>query len=160
MDGYKELIHDVDEQSLMSEHDKFVVRSKAKYLKYACVAALKNMDGLKDAYMQVREDTSLKMMMEQQSDLIDELTLLQHRGQSLRVIVDRTPKCRPEMASEGIEYSWGCTKQYYNFLPINRKKGMQAFWETVKESVSLNIPTIERQRKFSRRAREYMLAYK
>jgi len=64
------------------------------------------------------------------------------------------------MAGEGIEYSWGCTKQYYRFMPINCKKGMQAFWESVKESVSLNILTIERQRKFSRRAREYMLAYK
>jgi len=34
VDGYKEIIHDKDEQSLMSDHDIFVVHRKYKYMKY------------------------------------------------------------------------------------------------------------------------------
>jgi hypothetical protein len=47
------------------------------------------------------------MMMEQQMDFNEEETLLQYHGRWLGVILDRTPKCHPEMAGEGIEYNWG-----------------------------------------------------
>jgi hypothetical protein len=48
------------------------------------------------------------MMMDSQMDFIEEETLLQYHGRQLGVIIDRTPKCHPEMAGEGIEYNWGC----------------------------------------------------
>ena len=52
-------------------HEQGFINSSKGYRDYT-------MDGLKDPYMQVREDASLKMMIEQQLDFIDELTLLQH----------------------------------------------------------------------------------
>jgi len=64
------------------------------------------------------------------------------------------------MAGEGIEYLWGCAKQYYHLLPIKEKRGIKAFRESVNKSLSQNRLTVDRQRMFSRRAREYMKAYK
>ena len=118
------------------------------------------MKGKKDEYMQIMENTSLKLMMESQPDFVAELTLLQHHGKKLGVTVDRTPKCHPKMAGEGIEYTWGCSKQYYQFFPIERKRTKANFLDAVKECLSRRHLTVQRQRKFSRRAREYMLAYK
>jgi hypothetical protein len=103
--------------------------------------------------------TSLKMMMERQMDFIEEETLLQYHGRQLGVIIDRTPKCHPEMAGEGIEYNWGCAKGFYRRLPITEKRTKSKFRESVKKSISRDIMTTERQRMFSRRARQYMLAY-
>jgi hypothetical protein len=99
------------------------------------------------------------MMMERQMDFIEEETLLQYHGRQLGVTIDRTPKCHPEMAGEGIEYNWGCAKGYYRRLPITEKRTKNKFRESVKKSISRDIMTIERQRMFSRRARQYMLAY-
>jgi hypothetical protein len=103
--------------------------------------------------------TSVKMMMERQMDFVEEETLLQYHGRQLGVIIDRTPKCHPEMAGEGIEYNWGCAKGFYRRLPITEKRTKNKFRESVKKSISRDIMTIERQRMFSRRARQYMLAY-
>jgi hypothetical protein len=97
------------------------------------------------------------MMMEQQMDFIEEETLLQYHGRQLGVTIDRTPKCHPEMAGEGIEYNWGCAKGYYRRLPIKRTKNK--FRESLKKCISRDIMTTERQRMFSCRARQYMLAY-
>ena len=63
------------------------------------------------------------------------------------------------MAGEGIEYNWGCAKGYYRRLPITEKRTKSKFRESVKKSISCEIMTTERQRMFSRRARQYMLAY-
>jgi hypothetical protein len=63
------------------------------------------------------------------------------------------------MAGEGIEYNWGCAKGYYRRLPITEKRTKNKFRESVKKSISREIMTTERQRMFSRRARQYMLAY-
>ena len=63
------------------------------------------------------------------------------------------------MAGEGIEYNWGCAKGYYHRLPIREKRTKNKFRESVKKSISREIMTIERQRMFSCRARQYMLAY-
>jgi len=39
--------------------------------------------------------------------------MLQSIGQSLGVVVDRTPKCHCWIAGEGIVYSWGLEKNNY-----------------------------------------------
>jgi hypothetical protein len=94
------------------------------------------------------------------TDFIEEETLLQYHGQLLGVKVERTPKCHPKMADEGIEYDWGCGKGVYRCLPISHKKTKQKFRESVKTCLdSANVLTVERRRLFSKRAREYMLAY-
>jgi len=53
---------------------------------------------------------SLKHILSQWKDFQEEESLLQTIAKKMGVAVDRTPKCHCELAGEGIEYSWGCTK--------------------------------------------------
>jgi hypothetical protein len=118
-------------------------------------------NGRKDAFGNILENTSLKKLMQRLTDFIEEETLLQYHGRLQGAIVDRTPKCHPEMAGEGIEYSWGCAKGMYRRLPFKCKRNKNKFRESVKKSMdTTNVLTIERQRRFSKRARQYMLAYR
>jgi hypothetical protein len=55
-------------------------------------------------------------------DFQEEETLLQTMARKMGVMVDHTPKCHCELAGEGIEYSWGCAKNYSCRLPIKEKK--------------------------------------
>ncbi len=69
-----------------------------------------------------------------------------------------TPKCHPEIAGCGIEYDWGYAKLTY------RKKindGVAAnLAENVKKALStVDVLTINRTRKFARKARDYKLTY-
>jgi hypothetical protein len=117
-------------------------------------------EGGKDQFGNVDPATSVKMMMERQMDFIEEETLLQYHGRQLGVIIDRTPKCHPEMAGEGIEYNWGCAKGFYRRLPITKKRTRSKFRESVIKSISRDIMTAERQRMFSCRARQLHYAEK
>ena len=61
-----------------------------------------------------------------------EKTLLQHNTeetgqQSIRVIVDRTPKYYPEVASEGVEYSWAQCKLFWRGVPVQLRRGYAQF---------------------------------
>jgi hypothetical protein len=117
-------------------------------------------DGKKDAFGNSIPGTSLRKMMSSLIDFINEETLLQYHGKTLGVLVDRSPKCHPEVAGEGIEYSWGCAKGKYRRLPIDAKRKKGNFRNSVRECLDrTNVLTIERQRMFSKRARQYMLAY-
>ena len=62
-----------------------------------------------------------------------------------------------ELAGEGIEYSWGASKRVYRKQPIMKKKSVKNFESLV--TSSLNSVTIKMARKFSAKARGYMLAY-
>jgi hypothetical protein len=98
--------------------------------------------------------------MEQLSDFQDEETLLQYHSRMLEVKVDQTPKCHPEMAGEGIEYSWAAGKGFYHQLPLSEKRSKAKFHESVTRCLDIqDVLTIERQRMFSRHARKYMVAY-
>ena len=79
-------------------------------------------DGKKDAFGNLIEGTSLRKMVKELFDFVEEETLLQYHARLLGVIVDRTPKCHPEIAGEGVEYSWGCAKGTYRRLPFAEKK--------------------------------------
>ena len=117
-------------------------------------------DGKKDLFGNVVANSSLKYLMGLLTDFIREETLLQYHGRLLGVKVERTPKCHPEIAGEGIEYDWGCGKGYYRRLPLSAKKTKTKFRESVKKSLdTTEVLTIERRRLFSKRAREYMVAY-
>ena len=117
-------------------------------------------EGKKDAYGNMIDGTSIRGMMTSQPDFVDEETLLQYHGRLLGVVVDRTPKCHPELAGEGIEYAWGCAKGFYRRLPIKDKRGKEKFRESVRNSLlrQTTLTTI-RMRKFSKRARAYIVAY-
>jgi hypothetical protein len=93
------------------------------------------------------------------TDFINEETLLQCHGRLLGVKVERTPKCHPEIAGEGIEHDWGCAKGVYRRPPIFEKRTKKRFGESVQKAMdSTAVLTIERRRLFSKRARECMLA--
>jgi len=75
------------------------------------------------------------------------------------VAVDYMPNCHCELAEKHIEYSWCCSKNDYQQLPLSEKRGKQAFRNAVKKCLSRNILAKECVQKFSRRAREYICAY-
>jgi hypothetical protein len=68
----------------------------------------------------LREDTSIKLLLQKQPDFIAELTLLQYYGQEMGVLVDRTPKCHPEFAGNGVEYVWALVRLYYYHQPLRK----------------------------------------
>ena len=68
-----------------------------------------------------------------------------------------TPKYHCEITGEGIEYSWGASKRLYRKYPLKDKRQCKQFRKLAKECVEkVNIPM---SRKFSRKARSYMLVY-
>jgi len=71
-----------------------------------------------------------------------------------------TTKYHAEYAGEGIEYSWGASKAVYRRYPLASKKGKENFDKLVSKCISRELLTNDRIRKFSRRARSYMLTYK
>jgi hypothetical protein len=102
----------------------------------------------------VIRETSLKHLMSLLTDfIIEEETLLQYHGRLLGVKVERTPKCHPEIAGEGIDYDWGCGKRVYQRLPLSEKKTKQKFRESVKTCLDpLTVLTVQRRHLFSKRA--------
>ncbi len=92
-------------------------------------------------------------------DFEEEELLLQSMGYLMGVIINRTPKCHCEFAGEGIEYSWGYSKNEYCNKPLSVKRKKESFRDTVRQCLSREVLTTEPVRKFSVRARAYMLAY-
>jgi len=117
------------------------------------------MDGPKDKYGETIKERSLKYLASQLYDFANERTSLQALGETLGATVDRTPKCHPEMAGEGIEYSWGCGKNRYRHLPINQRKTKEDFFNSVRSCMNSAAITRDMIRRFSRRARRYMVCY-
>ena len=115
--------------------------------------------GKRDEYGNLMVDTSLNYLMQQQHDFVCELTLLQYHAEKLGIILDRSPKCHPEVAGEGIEYVWALAKMNYRSLSINVKKSKDFFRDSVRKSFSRDTISVHSVRKSSKRARRYMLAY-
>jgi hypothetical protein len=104
-------------------------------------------------------ETSLKSLMASCTDFEEEETLLQHMGKTMGVVVNWSPKCHTEIAGEGIEYSWGCAKNHYWRVVLDKKRGRDNFLRTVRECISETIITREKVQKFARHARRYVLGY-
>jgi hypothetical protein len=117
------------------------------------------MNGTKDVFGNNQPDTSLKLLMESCTDFEEEETMLQSMGREMNILVDRSPKCHCECAGEGIEYSWALMKNYYRRILLDKKRGKENFYNSVRESMSRNHITTERVQMFSRRARRYITAY-
>ena len=84
--------------------------------------------------------------------------MLQHDGEKLGVIIDRTPKCHPEMAGEGIECVWAMSKLHCRKSPMALKRGKENFRNSARLSMSTeSVLTLERCRKFSKRARRHIV---
>ena len=68
-----------------------------------------------------------------------------------------TPKFHCELAGEGIEYAWGAAKRIYRRQPLSAKRTFENFVALVKSSLA--SITIDTCRRFSAKARGYMLGY-
>jgi hypothetical protein len=68
-----------------------------------------------------------------------------------------TPKYHCELAGDGIECGWGYSKKTYRRYPLKAKRTKKQFEEKVKDS--LKSVSVQTMRRFSARARRYMLTY-
>lgn len=117
------------------------------------------MNGTKDAFGNIRKEMSYRHLMESCIDFEQEITMLQLKALEMGVQVDRTPKCHCEIAGEGVEHSFGCAKNTYRRKKLSEKRGKQNFLNLVRQCFSRDVITVERVRKFSKRARQYIVAY-
>ena len=106
--------------------------------------------------------------MEKAPDFQNELTLLQHAGNEIgskngiNVTVDRSPKCHPEVAGEGIEYTWAQSKMYIRNLPLSKRKTTDQFRKQLNLAMSKTEGArLDRRfiRRTSARERDYIVAY-
>jgi hypothetical protein len=115
--------------------------------------------GRKDELGNVDLSLSLRHLMAMCSDFLNEESMMEHVGAKIGVEVMLTPKCHAEIAGEGVEYMWACSKGAYRNLTLKEKKGKENFMAGVRYSLSEKVLSIERIRKFAKRARQYLLAY-
>jgi hypothetical protein len=109
-------------------------------------------DGRNDAFGNLFPETSLRCHMAQLSDFQDEETLMQHHGKSLGVKVDQTPKCHPEK-------EWSTHGLEQRVLPLSGKRSKAKFRKAASRCIDTEqVLAAARQRMFSRRAREHMVA--
>lgn len=126
-------------------------------------------DGHKDGDGNLLDDKySMKNILGACTNFVNEMTSLQRVGHEIGkkhgydITIDRTPKCHPEVAGEGIEYTWAQSKLYIRNLPIKKRKRVKDFLSHVQLALSADKGanlTKELIRKLSARARDYMAAY-
>ena len=103
---------------------------------------------------------SIDALMSRQDDFLQETTLLQYHASLLGVALERSPKCHPEIAGEGIEYGWALSKMNYCRSPMEEKRGKETFWKLVQKCLDRRtVLNIKRMRACSRKARDYMVLY-
>jgi hypothetical protein len=116
----------------------------------------------------IDESFSLKKIISGLTDFVEEETLLQvmskrigtSRGMS--VTVDRSPKGHPEVAGEGIEYTWANSKIYLRSVPLDNRRTKAQFLDAVRLSISRDSGAqLSRTKisKFAGRARDFIAAY-
>ena len=71
-------------------------------------------------------------------------------------IPEMSPKCHPELAGVGIEYSWGKAKQYFRRKTDHIGRNLR---KNTDEAMSDHVLTLARVRKYARKARSYRRAY-
>lgn len=118
-----------------------------------------SLTGRKDDLGTVDDSTSLRQIMGMCHDFMNEEGMLQHIAKTLGVKVLLTPKCHAELAGEGVEYVWACSKGAYRNLSLQAKKGKDNFKASIRYCLSEEVITKVRIRRFARRARQYLMAY-
>ena len=89
-------------------------------------------------------------------DFATELTAFQELMISHGHLAEMSPKCHPELAGVGVEYSWGKSKMYFRRHTDHIAKHLHA---NIEESMAPNILTLLRVRRYARKARSYRRAY-
>ena len=64
-----------------------------------------------------RHDLSAKDVLAKQPDFLEETTLLEDMVSQRGYFLRPSPICHPEIAGQGVEYSWGMSKRYYRGMP-------------------------------------------
>ena len=105
------------------------------------------LDGKKDGHGNLWPETSLKHLLANCIDFEEEESLLQSMGWAMGISVDRTPKRHCELAGEGIEYSWGCAKNFFQWIPIGEKRTKQGFRNMVRKCMSRDVLTTDHVKK-------------
>ena len=114
------------------------------------------------------ENFSLTKLLNNCDDFKSELTMLQYAAKrigemrGLSVVVERSPKCHPEIAGEGIEYTWGYSKLYLQRIPISKRRNKNKFMEELKLALSTRdgaMITKDVVAKMCARARDYIVSY-
>jgi len=109
---------------------------------------------------QIDKSMSLQCLLGKCADFQKELSALQALGVDLGVIVDATPKYHAEVASKGIEYSWGHAKGKYHWTALAQKQGQSNFIQLVKECCNpVEEITIGLVRLFARGECAYICTY-
>jgi hypothetical protein len=78
--------------------------------------------GQKDEMGILQHHTSLKFLLGNCIDFEEEELLLQSKGRLLAAKANKTPKHHRKLAREGIEYSWGCVKNFFCQQPLKDKR--------------------------------------
>lgn len=105
-------------------------------------------------------DYSLLHLVENFPDFKNETSQLEHICSKLGCEAIITTKYHAEFAGEGIEYTWGLSKLHFRRYPLEQKDSKLRFHELVRKCISPEILTKDVVRRFSRRARSYMIAYR
>jgi hypothetical protein len=79
-----------------------------------------SIEGKTNAMRVKQVNTSLKHLMSNCRDFIEEESLLQSNGWKMGIIIDQMPKSHCELAGEGVEYSWA-------WLKMNSRKNQLDF---------------------------------
>eukprot|EP00733_Pompholyxophrys_punicea_P000792 Pompholyxophrys_punicea_v1_NODE_290_length_2356_cov_40.811280.p1 type:complete len:268 gc:universal NODE_290_length_2356_cov_40.811280:1473-2276(+) len=96
---------------------------------------------------------NIKSILSSCTDFRNEKTALQALFEDRGHILLMSPKCHPELAGVGIEYSWGKSK-----LEFRRRINDQVpanLQQNVIKSLSVDVLPLSRIRKFARRTRDY-----
>lgn len=91
-------------------------------------------------------------------DFRAEKSALQHVVESRGHILIMSPKCHPELAGVGVEYSWGKSKLEFR-RKINDEDPKHLKENVLKALSTDGILTLERVRRFARRTRDYRRTY-
>ena len=103
---------------------------------------------------------SIKKLMQLQTDFINEITLLEFHANKLGVLLDRSPKCHPEVAGEGIEYLWALSKLNYRRSSMELKRTKDLLRKLVCTSTDpATVLNKKRVRSCSKKACSYMKLY-
>ncbi|CAN0430198.1 unnamed protein product, partial [Pylaiella littoralis] len=107
----------------------------------------------------VADDMNVEKVLQALPDFETERTALQEVVESRGHVLLLSPKCHPEVAGVGIEYSWGFSKK--NFRRKFNDEVPKNLHGNVEKSLCSNTElTIGRVRRFARRTRDYCRAYR
>ncbi|CAN0251556.1 unnamed protein product, partial [Hapterophycus canaliculatus] len=106
----------------------------------------------------VSDEKNVDKVLQALPDFENERTALQHAVESRGHILLLSPKCHPEVAGVGIEYSWGFSKQKFRRV-YNDEVPKHLHANIEKSMCTTKHLTIGRVRRFARRTRDYCRAY-